>query len=77
MLDQAVAVDLREVEQPDAVAQSLLLLPYLHTVRADDTALSNASLTLWSGTPGLTHLNLAGTQVTDAGIDSISSACRV
>ena len=37
-LNRAVAVDLRGVEQPDALARPLLILPYLRHIHAADTA---------------------------------------
>ncbi|MHB0955111.1 MAG: leucine-rich repeat domain-containing protein [Pirellulaceae bacterium] len=68
MLDRAVAVDLRSVEQPDVIAQSLLLLPYLYHINAANTPLSDASLDVWRRLPGLTELDLQNTQVTDTGV---------
>ena len=72
MLDRAVAVDLRGVEQPDAVAKSLLLLPYLRHINAGNTALSDASLSVWRRMPGLTGLDLQGTRITDAGVENLA-----
>lgn len=72
LLDRAVAVDLRGVEQPDDMARSLLLLPYVCHIRADDTTLSDTSLSLWRGKLGLTGLDLQGTRVTDTGVESLS-----
>lgn len=77
MLNRAVAVDLRGVEQPDTVAGSLLLLPYLHHVNAANTLLSDASLDVLRRMPGLTELDLQGTRVTDAGIANLASLTRL
>lgn len=71
MLNRAVAVDLRGVQRPDDIAPSLLLLPYLLHIRADDTRLSDASLAVWRQKAGLKSLELPGTQVTDAGVESL------
>ena len=77
MLNRAVAVDLRGVEQPDTVAESLLLLPYLHHVNAANTRLSDASLDVLRRMPGLTELDLQGTRVTDAGIANLASLTQL
>ena len=77
MLNRAVAVDLRGVEQPDAVAQSLLLLPYLYHINAANTRLSDASLDVWRRMPGLKELDLQGTQVTDAGVANLASLTQL
>jgi hypothetical protein len=72
MLNHAVAVDLRGVKQPDAVAQSLLLLPYLRHINAAGSSVSDASLAIWRRMPGLTQLDLHGTRITDAGVEYLS-----
>jgi hypothetical protein len=77
MLNRAVAVDLRGVEQPDTVAESLLLLPYLYHINAANTPLSDASLDVLRRMPGLTELDLQGTRVTDAGIANLASLTRL
>jgi hypothetical protein len=77
MLARAVAVDLRGVEQPDAVVQSLRLLPYLRHIDAGNTALSDASLSVWRRMSGLTGLDLQGTRITDAGVESLARLAQL
>jgi len=77
MLNRAVAVDLRGIERPDELAQTLRLLPYLHTIRADDSAVTDASLLVWCTMPGLTNLNLAGTSITDTGVVNLASLTQL
>jgi hypothetical protein len=70
-LDRIVAVDLTGVEQPDELIRQLLLLPYVHTVRAGGTALSDQSLEVVGRLRGLRVLDLSGTLVTDAGVGQL------
>jgi hypothetical protein len=77
MLNRAVAVDLRGVQRPDDVAPTLLLLPYLLHIQAEDTALSDASLATWRQKSGLRGLELQGTQVTDAGVESLAGLSQL
>jgi len=72
MLNRAVAVDLRGIEQPDAVARCLPLLPDLRHIIAADTPISDESLVTWRRMPGLTGLDLQGTQITDAGVEHLA-----
>ena len=69
--DRAVAVDLRQTSDPDALAHHLLLLPYLTHINAADTRLTDVSLSFWRRMPGLTSIDLSGTQITAAGIQPL------
>ncbi|MHB8973514.1 MAG: leucine-rich repeat domain-containing protein [Pirellulaceae bacterium] len=77
MLNRAVAVDLRGVEQPDTVANSLLLLPYLYHVNAANTPLSDAALDVLRRMPGLTELDLQGTRITDASSTNLARVTQL
>jgi hypothetical protein len=69
--DRAVAVDLRQTADPDALAHHLLLLPYLTHINAADTRLTDAALAIWCRMPGLTSVDLQGTRITAAGIQPL------
>lgn len=67
-LDHVVAVDLGHAERPDELVRQLLLLPYLHTLRARGSGLSDQSLEVVGRLYGLHVLDLSGTSVTDSGV---------
>lgn len=69
--DRAVAVDLRQASDPDALAHHFLLLPYLTHINAADTRLTDSSLAVWRRLPGLTSVDLSGTRITAGGIQPL------
>lgn len=70
-LDRIVAVDWTAAEEPDAVIHQLLLLPYVHTLRASGAAFSDQSLEVVGRLRGLRDLDLSGTGITDAGVGNL------
>lgn len=76
-LDRITAVDLTGVAHPDEMIRQLLLLPYLHTVRAGGSALSDRSLEVLGRLRGLRDLDLSGTAVTDADVSQLGNLKRL
>ena len=77
VLDRAVAVDLRAVDQIEEAVHWLRLMPFVREIDATGAPLTDSSLVSCKRLKGLERLKLDQTLVSDAGLESLVSLPRL